>query len=116
MDRRKELKQQYRQMKPQMGVFAIRSNSSSKCYIEGTQDLKSALNSARFKLEFGNHPNRELQQEWKEYGETDFVFDVLDVLEYHDDESKTDYTEELALLRMMWKEKLSKGNVRFYKQ
>lgn len=115
MDRRKELKEKYRYMKPDMGIFIIRSSTSNKCYIETTQDLKSRINSTKFKLEFGNHPNRELQKEWKNYGEGNFTIEILDTLEYNDDESKTDYTEELSLLQMIWEEKLFKEDIQFYK-
>lgn len=45
MDRKKELKEQYRQMKPQMGIFIIRSNPSNKCYFESTQNLRGRINS-----------------------------------------------------------------------
>jgi hypothetical protein len=42
MDRRKELKEQYKHMKPGMGIFTIRSKVNNKCYIETevAQDLK----------------------------------------------------------------------------
>lgn len=48
-------------MKPDMGIFIIRNNFNNKCYIEATQNLKGAINSIKFKLGFGNHPNKELQ-------------------------------------------------------
>ena len=55
MDRRKELKLQYKQMKPEMGVIIIRSELDNKCYLEGTQNIKGTINSAKFKLEAGIH-------------------------------------------------------------
>jgi len=114
MDRKKELKTLYKQMKPEMGIFMIRSNSSNKCYLEGTQNLRAALNSARFKLEAGIHPVRELQEEWKKYGALNFTFEVLQRLEYDEDESKTDYSEELELLKIDWEERLVKEKVVLY--
>ncbi len=108
MDRKKELKLQYKQMRPQMGIFMIRSNFSNKCYVEKTQDLKGTINSTKFKLGLGNHPNRELQKEWKERGEADFTIEILENLEYD--------KEDLALLQMIWEEKLAKENMEFYKK
>ncbi|NMA03003.1 MAG: GIY-YIG nuclease family protein [Clostridia bacterium] len=116
MDRRKELKLQYKQMKPEMGVIIIRSELDNKCYLEGTQNIKGTINSAKFKLEAGIHPNRELQRAWKEQGEKNFLIQVLENLEYEEDESKTDYSEELALLEMVWTEKLAKNNMEFYQK
>ncbi len=114
MDRRKELKALYKNMKPDMGIFIIRSNFNNKCYIEGTQDLKGTINSTKFKLNFGNHPNKALQKEWKEHGEESFIIEILENLKYDKDESKTDYSEELAILKMVWEEKLSKEGMEFY--
>lgn len=36
MERKKELKQQYKEMKPEMGVFIIRSKASNKCFLQAT--------------------------------------------------------------------------------
>lgn len=116
MDRKKELKEMYRTMKPDMGIFIIRNNFNNKCYIETTQNLKGVMNSTEFKLRFGNHPNKELQKEWTEHGKNRFTIEVLEKLEYDKDESKTDYSEELAILELEWKEKLLKQGVEFYKR
>ena len=114
MDRRKELKEFYKNIKKEMGIFIIRSNFSNKCFIQETMDLKSLVNRTRFSLEFGNYPVQELQKDWKEYGKENFVIEVLDNLSYDKDESKTDYSEELAILKMTWEEKLSKEGMEFY--
>lgn len=116
MDRKKELKEQYKQMKPDMGVFIIRSNFSNKCHIEGSLNLRATLNGFQFKLESGFHPNRELLKEWKEHGKESFSIEVLELLEYNKDEAKTDYSDDLALLLMEWEERLVKENLEFYKK
>ena len=116
MDRKKELKLQYKQMKPQMGIFIIRSKVNNKCCLQTTQDLRGVINGARVRLEGGFHPNRELQKERKEYGAESFTIEILEHLEYDKDESKTDYSDELAILQMIWAEKLAKENMEFYKK
>lgn len=103
-------------MKPEMGIFAIRSKTNNKCHIETAQDVKSRINRAEFQLKFGNYPNKELQKEWKEHGEENFIIEVLENLEYDKDESKTDYTEDLDLLKLIWEEKLLKEKIQFYKK
>lgn len=116
MDNKKELKLQYKQMKHPMGVFMIRLKSGDKCYIEATNNFKARINSTIVKLQSGFHPNRELQQAWKEQGEDSFTFEILENLEYDKDESKTDYTEDLELLRMIWEEKLTGQGIIFFKK
>lgn len=114
MDRKKELKEMYKNMKPDMGVFIIKLKSSSKYYIEGSHDLKSTINSTKFKLNFGNHPNKELQKDWKAYGQEGFSIEILEKLKYDEDEAKTDYSEELEILKMIWKERIGKEGGQFY--
>ena len=103
-------------MKPDMGIFIIKNDYNDKCYIETTQNLKGAINSTKFKLKFGNHPNRELQKAWTEHGEDSFTIEILEKLEYDKDETKTDYSEELNILELEWKDKLLKQGLKFYEQ
>jgi hypothetical protein len=62
------------------------------------------------------HTNKELQKEWTDFGSENFTIEILEQLEYDKDESKTDYTEDLALLQMIWEEKLTEENMEFYKK
>jgi hypothetical protein len=114
--RKKELTQQYKQMKPPMGIFIVRSKVNNKCFIKATQDLRGVINGTKVRLEGGSHINKELQKEWKEFGSENFTIEILENLEYDKDESKTDYTEELTLLQMIWEDKLAEGNMQFYKK
>ncbi len=114
--RKKELREQYKRTKPQMGIFIIRSKITNKCYIEGTQDLRGKINGTKARLGGGIHPNRELQKAWQDDGEANFTIEILENLEYDKDESKTDYKEDLALLQMIWEDKLINENVEFYKK
>jgi hypothetical protein len=114
-DRRKELIEQYKQMKPDMGIFRVRLKDGVKCFLETSQNLKGKMNSVRFQLEMGSHPNKELQRDWKEYGPDRFEFEVLELLPYSKDESKIDYSEELEILRHIWEEKLTAEHFEFYR-
>lgn len=114
MDRKKELREQYRQMKPDMGVLIIRFITGNKCFIEGTQDLKSRINRYKFQLAHGSHPNQELQKDWNAQGAGKFTFEILENLDYDKDESKTDYFDDLALLQMDWEEKLTQEGWKLY--
>jgi hypothetical protein len=116
VDRKKELKLQYKQTRPQMGIFIIRSMVNNKCYIQTTQDLRGVINGAKVRLGNNMHTNKELQKEWTDFGSENFTIEILEQLEYDKDESKTDYTEDLALLQMIWEEKLSEENMEFYKK
>lgn len=115
-DRRKALIEQYKQMKPDMGLFRVRLKDGGKCFLETSQNLKGKMNSVRFQLDAGNHPNRELQRDWQRYGPDRFEFEVLELLPYDKDESKTDYAEELAILKHIWEERLLEEGFEFYRR
>ena len=116
MDRRRELKQQYKEMKPPMGVFIIRSKFNNKCYLQAASDFRAAMNGARVRLASGMHPCRELQNEWTAHGAENFSIEILEKLEYDKDESKIDYAEELSLLQMICEEKVLQENLEIYKK
>ncbi len=111
MDRKKELKEKYKQMKTEMGIFVVRFKNSKKYYLETTQNLNGKMNSTKFQLQIGSHRNKELQEEWNSHGENGSVIEVLERLEYDKDETKTDYSEELSIMKMVWEEKLKIFNL-----
>jgi hypothetical protein len=104
--RKKELREQYKLMKPKMGIFIVRADEAKKCYIQGTQDLRGVMNGAMVRLENGFHPNRGLQKAWNELGSDAFSIEILENLEYDKVESKTDYSEDLDIMQMDWEEKM----------
>ena len=106
MERKKELKEKYKQMKPEMGIFLIKEKKSGKYHIEGTQNLKGKMNGMLFQLKMGNNSNKKLQEDWKLKGEENFTVEVLERLEYEDDETKIDYSQELEIMKLIWQEKL----------
>lgn len=114
MDRKKELKEQYKQLKTEMGIFIVQNKINNKYFIVATQNLKGMINRVKFQLKSGGHPNRQLQEEWKELGEDNFEFKILETLDYDKDESKTDYSEELNIIEIMLTEKLSDKNMVSY--
>ena len=73
----KELKDEYKQMKFKMGVFQIRNTVNDKIFVGSSTDLDAIWNRHRVQLNFGNHQNAELQNDWKELGPERFVYEIL---------------------------------------
>ena len=67
-ERKKELREQYKLMKPDMGIFAVIRKTSRKHYLETAHNLKAAMNSAEFQSHAVMHPKRDLQKDWRELG------------------------------------------------
>lgn len=104
---KKELRERYKQMKPEMGVFMYRCLPTGKAYLGFGQNIKADINSITFQLRLGSYPtNSNLKNDWQEYGESNFEIAILENLKYDKDETKTDYTHDLRLLRDFCSEKL----------
>lgn len=98
--KRKELLQQYKDREVEMGVIFFRCVSTGEVFFGVSQDTRADLNSARFKLSAGNHPNRRMQQLWNQYGPEGFLSGVEAVLE------RKDPTEDPAPLLEAMRDKL----------
>jgi len=105
MKTKKELKEAYKQMKTPMGVFQIKNIQNNKVLIDHSIDMESKWNRHKMELKFGNHRNRGFQKDWNEYGEENFVFDVLSDLKIREEEN-TNYNKELKTLQEMVTEEL----------
>ena len=112
--KRSELKRQYKMTPPPMGVYRIRNLENGKVMIGSAMNLPGILNSNRFQLKMGSHPNKELLAEWKFLGEEKFVFEVLDELDPKDEAPDHDYRADLAALEELWIEREQPFGVRGY--
>jgi SMC interacting uncharacterized protein involved in chromosome segregation len=113
-ERKKQLQAQYKQMKPDMGIFAVINKVNSRHYLEAVKNLKGKINRTEFQLKAGSHSNKELQKDWQQLGQEEFEIIVLEFLEYDEDESRTDYSDDLELLNMDWIDKLTEQGIQFY--
>ncbi|MEF3304923.1 DUF2087 domain-containing protein [Paenibacillus sp. GYB003] len=65
----------------QAGVFRLLNKANGKMLIESANNLRGAWNRLRFALQTGYDGNRELLNDWNEYGEEQFAFDILETYE-----------------------------------
>lgn len=111
-DRRDELKQAYKEMKTEAGVFQIKNTVNGKALVTATPNLKT-MEGKRFQLRMGSHKNAELQAEWKQFGEDAFEFEVLEALE-DKEQGALARQEALRLLEEKWLDKLQPYGDRGY--
>ena len=100
MKSRKELKEKYKQMKFKMGVFQIRNNINGKLFIGSSLDLKAIWHAQKLQLDFGIHPNSDLQKDWKEHGVENFNYEILEEIKQIEDKP-IDYSKEIKVLEGM---------------
>ena len=113
MKTRKELKEEYKNRKPRMGVFLIRNKQSNRVLLDFSTDIPAKWNRHRTELNFGNHRNRSLQADWNEAGEANFSFEVVTELKTREGE-RVDYRDELRVLKDMVSEEMELGESDMY--
>lgn len=112
LNRKKELKQLYKETEIEGGIYCIRNIKNEKVYVESTRNFKT-MSGRQLLLNMGSHTNKALQDDWKEYGADVFEFEILEVLK----KKETGYfneKEELKKLEEKWLEKLQPFGERGY--
>ena len=102
---KKEMKRQYKQHVPAMGIYQTKNRINGKIWIAAGRDLHGQMNSCRFQLKNGIHPNKELQADYDRLGEEKFSFEVVDFLEPKK-ETGHNPAADLKTLEEMWLDKL----------
>ena len=97
MNKRKEIKEAYKQLKFKIGVFQIRNLTNGKVFIGSSLDLVASWNSQRFQLNAGLHQNGKLQKDWNEMGAENFIYEVVSEL-HQDDNAVVNYNREIKKL------------------
>lgn len=101
---KKALKELYKQTKPDMGLFTISFGEGTQVYVGFAADLRGVINGTKARLVGGMYPGSRLQADFDKYGVDSMFIEVVEGLDYDEDESKTDYKEDLEVLQDMWLE------------
>lgn len=105
MKTKKELKEEYNLLKQKAGVFRVTNMVNGKIFIDSSVNLDKIWNRHRVELNFGNHRNVDLQNDWKQFGEPNFKFEILS--EIQEEEGKNiNYDKEAKSLAKMFIEEL----------
>lgn len=106
MDRKKQIRQQYKSQRPEMGIFLIASEKEKTAYLEACSDLKGQVNSTRFKLNQGLHKSFALQSLWEKMSPQQQEIRILERLPFEEGDQNRDYSDEQEILKMEWRKKL----------
>lgn len=105
MDKRAQLKKDYKLNPPPPGIFKITNRANGKIFIGRAQNVQGRLNGQESQLRWGGHPNRQLQEDCKKFGIDQFTFEVLDTLKVGE-LTQDEIISELEELELLWLEKL----------
>jgi group I intron endonuclease len=113
MKTHKELKEEYKQKKPKMGVFQIKNIVNGKVFIGSSTDLQAIWHRQNLQLNIGMHPNSNLQKDWKEHGAENFIYEIIEEIKQSEDKP-VDYNKEIKTLEEMYIEELQPFNDKGY--
>jgi hypothetical protein len=105
MKTRQELKRDYRETKPPMGVFVIRNLRNGRFQLHATVNLRGGMNRLKVEITPSTNPNVELLADWNAMGRDAFEIRVLDELEPKDEPGWSP-ADDLKELEAMWRERL----------
>ncbi|MEI7025085.1 GIY-YIG nuclease family protein [Paenibacillus sp. y28] len=110
-NKRKELLEEYKQIKTYMGIIQITNKTNGKIYIDSYPNLKNKWLAIQSQLDIGRFVNARLQKDWKELGSEAFSYEVL---EQKKADEVADRRWELKQMKKSWLEKLQPYGDRGY--
>lgn len=105
-DRKKELQEEYRQMKTYMGIIQIRNTANGKRFLASTPNLKNQWLMWKKQLNAGRHMNPFLQEEWRAMGEDAFAYEILEKKAADEDDTPAVRRRKLKDMLQVWLDKL----------
>jgi len=114
MSTKKEQKDSYKKLKFKVGVFQIKNIVTQKIFIGSSIDLDASWNRIKMELKFGSYPILDLQNDWKNYGEENFVYEILTEIKQEDDGLIHNYRKEAKQLEEMFIDELQPFEDRGY--
>jgi hypothetical protein len=107
-ERKKALRQSYRERKVTGGGFRVVNTKSGRFFLKGETDLKGAENRFEFSHLTDTCFHPAMQSDWKTFGKEAFAFEVLEELSKKDTQTDREFREDVALLEEIWADKLGK--------
>ncbi|RKE87283.1 GIY-YIG nuclease family protein [Epilithonimonas arachidiradicis] len=104
---KKQLRAQFLENKPLMGVLTILNKAENKIYIAESMHLTALSNKIKFVLGSGQFDNKILQEDWNRLGKDNFVFENAIVIPFEENKM-IDYKKQILKTGNDLKKELSK--------
>ncbi len=102
---KQEIKRAYKEQKAQIGIYKIENKVTGKIFIGSSLNIQARFNRHKMSLSTGIEEIKELLNDYRKYGEENFIFSVVDLIK-QDDKEIRDYKKELKELEQMYLEEL----------
>jgi hypothetical protein len=106
MDKRKTLKNEYKQGKIVGGIYRVANTHNGMYLLDYAANLQSKQNSFNFMVSSGSCLDYRLKKDLAEFGVQAFIFEILEALEKKPEQTRDEFIDDLKLLGQLWSEKL----------
>jgi len=106
MDRRKTLKNEYKQEKVIGGIYRVTNTRNGMYLLDYTANLQAKQNSYNFMVSSGSCLDYRLKNDLTSFGGKSFIFEILEALEKKKEQTQDDFIDDLKMLQQLWSEKL----------
>lgn len=110
-DRKKELKNAYKEREVVGGVCCIRCAGNGRVWIQPTNDIESLRNRFNFAILTKGCPDPTTRPDWEKYGSESFYFSVLETLKKGEDQTDREFADDIETLCELWVEKQNSGEL-----
>jgi hypothetical protein len=113
---RQQAKLEYKNRKPNMGIYQITNRANGKIYVCSSRNLDGILSRFQMVLKYSwnwDAANHELNRDLKELEPDNFTLEILDRLKPNEDPNYN-YSEDLKTLEELWLERLQPFGERGY--
>ncbi len=109
MDRRRELKQLYKNREIVGGVYRISCSGNHRTWLKSTKNLQEQQNRFRFFVSGNSCPEPGMHAEWKQFGPDAFSFTVLEELKKGELQTDAEFAQDIKTLYELWLNRQSGG-------
>ncbi len=106
MDRRKTLKNEYKQRRIIGGIYRVTNTRNGMYLLDYATNLQAKQNAFDFMASSGSCFYYKLEKEWAEFGGKAFIFETLEALEKKKEQSQDEFVDDLRMLEQLWSERL----------
>ena len=106
MDKRKTLKNEYKQGKIVGGIYRVANTRNGMYLLDYAANLQSKQNGFNFMVSSGSCLDYRLKKDLAEFGVQAFIFEILEALEKKPEQTRDEFIDDLKLLGQLWSEKL----------
>ena len=103
---KKDMSAAYKEKKKIGGIYAVRNSVTGKALLGAAPDMAGFRNRFSFSQATDSCVHPKLEADWKKFGGTAFVLEVLETLEKKNDQTDREFADDIAVLKDLWLEKI----------